>query len=53
MYLHLGDNNKMDWVKKMYKQMNKAKGTIQETLKQKVNKAVEKRIREENFFEDK
>ena len=40
MYLHLGDTKKRDWIKKMYKQVNKAKITIKDSLKKKVNKTV-------------
>jgi hypothetical protein len=46
MYLHLGDTKKRDWIRKMYKQVSKAKISIKDNLKQKVNKTVENRLKE-------
>jgi len=40
MYLHLGDTKKRDWIRKMYKQVSKARVSIKDNLKKKVNKTV-------------
>ena len=45
MYLHLGDAKKRDWIKKMYKQVNKAKISIKDNLKKNVNRTVENRLK--------
>ena len=52
MYLHLGDAKKRDWIKKMYKQVNKAKISIRDNLKKNVNRTVENRLKQENVYED-
>lgn len=46
MYLHLGDKSKRDWIKKMYKQVSKARESIKNVLKDKVNRTVVNRIRQ-------
>lgn len=40
MYLHLGDTKKRDWIKKMYKQVSKARVSVKDNLKKKVNQTV-------------